>query len=306
MIKADLCWPLFYKKIRVTNLMMNKHLSGVGLGLRREMFDELLPDIPASVDFWEVAPENWIPLGGKYQKNLNQFTSGSNFVSHGLSLSIGSPEPLDIAFVKDVKMFLDRHQILYYSEHLSYCSGQGHLYDLMPIPFTEEAVTHVVDRVKQVQDIIERPLLLENVSYYAAPGQEMTEQEFTLSVLNESGCLLLLDVNNIYVNSINHNYDAEKFLSAMPSGKIVYGHIAGHYDEADDLKIDTHGSDVIEPVWQLLKKAYEIHGVFPTLLERDFNIPPISELLIEMEKIRTIQKHVQHQMSAKQPRKFRA
>jgi len=282
--------------------MTNKHLSGVGLGLRREMLNELLPDIPTSVDFWEVAPENWIPLGGKYQKNLNQFTSTCNFVCHGLSLSIGSPEPLDVTFVKNVKTFLDRHQILYYSEHLSYCSGEGQMYDLMPIPFTEEAVKHVVERVKQVQDIIERPLLLENVSYYAAPGQQMTEQEFTLSVLNESGCLMLLDVNNIYVNSINHSYDAEAFLAAMPTGKIVYGHIAGHYDEADDLKIDTHGADVIEPVWQLLKKAYEIHGVFPTLLERDFNIPAISELLLEMEKIRTIQQ----QVSALQPKQFRA
>ncbi|MBL4631513.1 MAG: DUF692 domain-containing protein [Paraglaciecola sp.] len=272
--------------------MMNKHLSGVGLGLRREMLDELLPDIPSSVDFWEVAPENWIPLGGKFQKNLNQFTSSCNFVSHGLSLSIGGPEPLDIHFVKSVKAFLDRHQMLYYSEHLSYCSGQGHLYDLLPIPFTEEAAKHVIERVKQVQDIIERPLLLENVSYYAAPGQEMTEQEFTLSVLNESGCLMLLDVNNIYVNSINHGYDAEAFLAAMPTGKIVYGHIAGHYDEDDDLKIDTHGADIIEPVWQLLRKAYEIHGVFPTLLERDFNIPPIGQLLLEMEKIRLIRQQV--------------
>jgi uncharacterized protein (UPF0276 family) len=286
--------------------MMNKHLSGVGLGLRREMLEQLLPDIPSSVDFWEVAPENWIPLGGKYQKNLNQFTSACNFVSHGLSLSIGSPDPLDINFVKNVKAFLDRHNILYYSEHLSYCSGQGHLYDLMPIPFTEEAVKHVVERVKQVQDIIERPLLLENVSYYAAPGQEMTEQEFTLSVLNDSGCLMLLDVNNIYVNSINHGYDAEEFLAAMPTGKIVYGHIAGHYDEAEDLKIDTHGADVIEPVWQLLQKAYEIHGVFPTLLERDFNIPPITELLVEMEKIRTIQLRVQQKMSAQQHKQFKA
>jgi uncharacterized protein (UPF0276 family) len=286
--------------------MTSKHLSGVGLGLRRDMLNELLPNIPPSVDFWEVAPENWIPIGGKYQKNLNQFTSACNFVSHGLSLSIGSPEPIDVNFVKNVKTFLDKHQILYYSEHLSYCSGQGHLYDLMPIPFTQEAVRHVVERVKQVQDIIERPLLLENVSYYAAPGQEMSEQEFTLSVLNESGCLMLLDVNNIYVNSINHGYDAQAFLAAMPTGKIVYGHIAGHYDEADDLKIDTHGADIIEPVWQLLRTAYEIHGVFPTLLERDFNIPPINELLLEMEKIRTIQLQVLQQVNTQQPKQFRA
>jgi uncharacterized protein (UPF0276 family) len=275
-------------------MMFTKQLMGVGLGLRREMMDELLADIPKEVDFWEVAPENWIPLGGKYQKQLNQFTGASNFVSHGLSLSIGSPEPLDVNFVKDVKAFLDMHNILYYSEHLSYCSGKGHLYDLMPIPFTEEAIKHVAERVKMVQDIIERPLLLENVSYYAAPGQHMSEQEFTLAVLEESGCLMLLDVNNIYVNSINHQYDAEQFLAAMPTGKIVYGHIAGHYDEADDLKVDTHGADVIEPVWRLLDKAYQLHGVFPTLLERDFNIPPMNELLLEVEKIRAMQhKHSQ-------------
>lgn len=280
--------------------MSIKHLSGVGLGLRREMLDELLPDIPKSVDFWEVAPENWIPFGGKYQKQLQAFTSSCHFVTHGLSLSIGSPSKLDIDFVKEIKAFLDQHDILYYSEHLSYCSGQGHLYDLMPIPFTEDAVKHVVERVQQVQDILQRPLLLENVSYYAAPGQEMTEQEFTLSVIKESGCSMLLDVNNIYVNSINHNYDAEDFLRAMPTNKIVYGHVAGHYDETDNLKIDTHGADVIEPVWQLLQKAYEIHGVFPTLLERDFNIPPIDELLVEVDKIRNIQT----QVASNQPKKY--
>lgn len=269
--------------------MMGSNLQGVGLGLRREMLGELLPNIPSQVDFWEVAPENWIPLGGRYQRQLRAFTQHCAFVTHGLSLSIGSPDPLDVKFVREVKQFLDAHNILYYSEHLSYCSSEGHMYDLMPIPFTSEAVEHVVGRIKQVQDILERPLLLENVSYYAAPGQEMSEQEFTLSVLEESGCLMLLDVNNIYVNSINHGYDAQDFLAAMPSGKIVYGHIAGHFDEAPDLKVDTHGADVIEPVWQLLEKAYEIHGVFPTLLERDFNIPPLAELLKELERIRQIQ-----------------
>ncbi|GAA0860085.1 DUF692 domain-containing protein [Aliiglaciecola litoralis] len=274
-------------------MVINKKLSGVGLGLRREMLDELLQSIPAEVDFWEVAPENWIPLGGKYQQQLQQITSQSNFVNHGLSLSIGSTDPLDIAFVKDVKTFLDKHDVLFYSEHLSYCSGKGHLYDLMPIPFTSQAVEHVVDRVKQVQDILQRPLVLENVSYYAAPGQQMSELEFTLEVLERSGCLLLLDVNNIYVNSINHGYDAAEFLQALPSGKIAYGHIAGHFDEADDLKVDTHGADVIQPVWDLLEQAYQLHGVFPTLLERDFNIPPIQELLVEVRKIKAIQQRVE-------------
>lgn len=267
---------------------MNK-LNGVGLGLRREMLPELGDVLPNEVNFWEVAPENWIPLGGKYQKALSKFTKVNQFVAHGLSLSIGSPDPIDVNFVKDVKNFLDEHNIAYYSDHLSYCSGNGHMYDLMPIPFTEEAIKQVSSRVKQVQDIIERPLVLENVSYYAAPGQELTELEFTQGVLNESGCLLLLDVNNIYVNSINHKYDPVEFLKGVPADRIVYGHIAGHYNEAEDLIVDTHGSEVIEPVWKLLEKAYEIHGVFPTLLERDFNIPPIADLLQEVERIRKIQ-----------------
>lgn len=264
-------------------------IKGAGLGFRREMLDELLPSLPSEVDFWEVAPENWIPLGGRYQQQFEQASKQAPFTTHGLSLSIGSSDKLDVEFVKSVKRFLDTNNIDLYSEHLSYCSGNGHMYDLMPIPFTEDAVSHVVARIKQVQDIIERPLVLENVSYYIAPGQEMTELEFTNAVIQESGCLMLLDVNNVYVNSINHKYDARQFIEGLPSNKIVYGHIAGHYDEAEDLKVDTHGADVIEPVWNLLEHAYATHGVFPTLLERDFNIPSIDTLLSEVRRIKQIQ-----------------
>ncbi|WP_372621473.1 HvfB family MNIO-type RiPP peptide maturase [Alteromonas stellipolaris] len=266
-----------------------KHIQGAGLGFRREMLGELLPTLPSEVDFWEVAPENWIPLGGTYERQFAQSIQQVPFTTHGLSLSIGSSDKLDIEFVKTVKRFLDTHNIDLYSEHLSYCSGNGHMYDLMPIPFTEDAVNHVVSRIKQVQDIIERPLVLENVSYYLAPGQEMSELDFTNAVLAESGCSLLLDVNNVYVNSINHKYDAYDFINRLPSDKIVYGHIAGHFDEAPDLKVDTHGADVIEPVWDLLKYAYDTHGVFPTLLERDFNIPAIEVLLKEVLRIKAIQ-----------------
>ena len=270
---------------------MNK-IKGAGLGFRREMLDELLPTLPSDIDFWEVAPENWIPLGGRYQQQFEQASQQAPFTTHGLSLSIGSSDKLDTQFVKRVKGFLDLHNIELYSEHLSYCSGNGHMYDLMPIPFTEDAVKHVVARIKQVQDIIERPLVLENVSYYMAPGQQISELEFTKAILDESGCLMLLDVNNVYVNSINHKYDAQQFIDGLPSNKIVYGHIAGHFDEAEDLKVDTHGADVIEPVWQLLEYAYRKHGVFPTLLERDFNIPPISELITEVHRIKQIQNNV--------------
>jgi len=270
-----------------------KDVTGAGLGFRREMLDELLPVLPKEVDFWEVAPENWIPLGGKYLSQFEQSIKQAPFTTHGLSLSIGSSDKLDIEFVKTVKRFLDANNISLYSEHLSYCSGDGHMYDLMPIPFTVDAVKHVVERIKMVQDIIERPLVLENVSYYLSPSHEMTELDFTRAVIEESGCLMLLDVNNVYVNSINHQYDPHAFIAGLPSSKIVYGHIAGHYDEAPDLKVDTHGAPVIAPVWELLEHAYLTHGVFPTLLERDFNIPSIETLLAEVRDIKRIQTRVE-------------
>ncbi|WP_288337532.1 DUF692 domain-containing protein [uncultured Pseudoalteromonas sp.] len=261
----------------------------VGLGLRREMLDELLEHVPKQIDFLEVAPENWLKLGGRFKKQFKTLTDANNFVCHGLSLSIGSPEPLDIEFIKSLKVFFDQHNIKMFSEHLSYCSGQGHMYDLMPIPFTKEAIAHVVPRIKQVQDILERPVAMENVSYYGAPGQELTELEFTTEILEQADCKLLLDVNNIYVNSINHGYDANTFLAGLPTKRIAYGHVAGHYNEANDLIVDTHGADVIDPVWELLDKAYKVHGVFPTLLERDFNIPEINVLTKELDIIIQLQ-----------------
>ena len=269
--------------------MHSSEFGMVGLGLRREMLDELLEHVPKQIDFLEVAPENWLKLGGRFKKQFKTLTDANNFVCHGLSLSIGSPEPLDIEFIKSLKVFFDQHNIKMFSEHLSYCSGQGHMYDLMPIPFTKEAIAHVVPRIKQVQDILERPVAMENVSYYGAPGQELSELEFTTEILEQADCKLLLDVNNIYVNSINHGYDANTFLAGLPTKRIAYGHVAGHYNEANDLIVDTHGADVIDPVWELLDKAYKLHGVFPTLLERDFNIPEINVLTKELDIIIQLQ-----------------
>ena len=269
--------------------MHSSEFGMVGLGLRREMLDELLEHVPKQIDFLEVAPENWLKLGGRFKKQFKTLTDANNFVCHGLSLSIGSTEPLDIEFIKSLKVFFDQHNIKMFSEHLSYCSGQGHMYDLMPIPFTEEAIAHVVPRIKQVQDILERPVAMENVSYYGAPGQELSELEFTTEILEQADCKLLLDVNNIYVNSINHGYDANTFLAGLPTKRIAYGHVAGHYNEANDLIVDTHGADVIDPVWELLDKAYKVHGVFPTLLERDFNIPEINVLTKELDIIIQLQ-----------------
>jgi len=270
--------------------MTRQHpVDGAGLGLRRALLGSLSSVPTQQVQFMEVAPENWINVGGRYGRAFREYSEKFPFVLHGLSLSIGSPSPLDWQLLKNIKAFMAEHQIDFYTEHLSYCSDSGHLYDLMPIPFTSAAVDYVVDRISQIQDFLGQRIAMENVSYYAAPQQEMSELDFTCAVLEKADCNLLLDVNNIYVNSINHGYDAQTFLQGLPGERIVYGHIAGHYEEAADLQVDTHGADVIDPVWGLLRLAYQQFGVFPTLLERDFNLPPITDLLEEVAMIRTIQ-----------------
>lgn len=269
-------------------------VQGAGLGLRRTLMGPLAESFPEQIGFLEIAPENWIGVGGMLGKRLRAFTERHPFVCHGLSLSIGGPAPLDETFLQRLKHFLDEHRIRAYTEHLSYCSDDGHLYDLMPIPFTEEAVRHVAGRIRHVQDVLERRIAMENVSYYAAPAREMKEIDFINAVLEEADCDLLLDVNNIYVNSINHRYDPLEFLQALPAERVVYFHVAGHYEEAEDLRVDTHGAPVIDPVWELLDRAYEHCGVVPTLLERDFNIPPIPELLVEIDRILEAQRRWTH------------
>lgn len=264
-------------------------LQGAGLGLRRAFLSEILQTPQPEIDFFEVAPENWITIGGKLGKQFRAMTEKHRFVCHGLSLSIGSSDALDETLVLQIKDFMAKHGIEHYSEHLSYCSHNGHLYDLLPIPFTQEAVRHVAARIQRVQEILECKIAIENVSYYAFAGAEMSEIEFFKAVVNEADCDVLLDVNNIYVNSVNHGYDALEFLNAMPVEQITYAHIAGHFKEADDFLVDTHGAPIIHPVWELLRHAYQRFGVFPTLLERDFNLPPLQELIAEVQKIKALQ-----------------
>jgi uncharacterized protein len=268
-------------------------VHGAGLGLRRALLGplaDLASDPQAGVGFLEVAPENWMGIGGRLGRQFRAYTERFPFVTHGLSLSIGSPAPLDEDFVRGLKRFLDLHGITDYTEHLTWCGDEGHLYDLMPIPFTEAAVEHVAQRVRRVQDILERRIALENASYYAAPAQELSELDFIRAVIERADCDLLLDVNNIHVNSINHGYDAAAFLDGLPLDRVRYLHVAGHYVEAPDLRVDTHGTAVIDPVWRLLQRAYTHLGPVPTLLERDFNIPPLPELLGEIAQIRDLQR----------------
>jgi len=269
--------------------MTNSHISGAGLGLRRGMLDEMAQLTRNDVDFLEVAPENWIGVGGRYGKAFSEFAERFPFVFHGLSLSIGSPDPLDEAFVRQVKDFMKQHNVLLYSEHLSYCSADGHMYDLMPLPFTEETVQYVSQRIRRVQDILEQPIAMENVSSYVTLPGSMNELSFMQAVLEEADCRMLLDVNNVYVNSINHGFDPEAYIRALPSDRIDYIHIAGHFDEAPDLLVDTHGAEVKDEVWRLLEIAYKQHGVLPTLLERDFNFPELSELQREVNQIKRCQ-----------------
>jgi uncharacterized protein (UPF0276 family) len=267
----------------------HREIQGAGLGLRRALLGPLLSMDQGAVDFMEVAPENWIGVGGRFGRQFRQLAERFPLAFHGLSLDIGGPDPIDTDLVQSVRALMDELDVGIYSEHLTYCAADGHLYDLLPIPFTEEAVHYVAERVRQVQDIIGAPIALENASYYAQPHAELSEAEFINAVLEESGCDLLLDVNNIYVNSINHRYDAREFLESLPLERARYIHVAGHFDEAEDLKVDTHGADVIDPVWALLAQAYRRLGPLPTLLERDFNLPPLAELLQEVTQIRDLQ-----------------
>lgn len=268
--------------------MIQAPVRGVGLGLRRPLIERMRED-PPELGFLELAPENWIGLGGRHARRLAWAAERYPLILHGLSLSLGGPGALDEQLLRDVKGFMDRYGIELYSEHLSYCADDAQLYDLMPIPFTDDAVRHVAERIRRVEEIIERPFTIENVSYYAPLATEMSELEFLNAVLEEADCGLLLDVNNIVVNAINHRYDPEAFLAAIPAERVVYLHLAGHHEEAEDLRVDTHGAPVADPVWSLLAQTYGRFGPVPTLLERDFDFPPLAELLAEVARARALQ-----------------
>ena len=274
-------------------------IKGVGLGLKRELIPQIQslyskPSI-ANINFVEIAPENWIGAGGKAEADLAWFVERYPIACHGLCLSLGGPDPLNTSFLKQVKQFLHANKIPLYTEHLSYCSdiqhGQaGYLYDLLPIPFTEEAVKYVAQRIRQTQDILGQRIAVENTSYYVtAPISTMDEITFLNAVLTEADCDLHLDINNIYVNSVNFGFDGHEFLRQIPRERIVYSHIAGHLQVGKDVLVDTHGEAIIDPVWALLEEAYQLFGAFPTLLERDTNIPPLAELMQEVNKIASYQ-----------------
>lgn len=265
---------------------LNNH---IGIGFRKDFSEELLDTTVLKPAFIELAPENWIGMGGYWKKQLKKASEKFPVTCHGLSLSIGSPDELDVAFLKKIKEFIKEYKVQIYSEHLSYAKcDNAHLYDLLPIPFRQDAIDHIVKRIRQVQDILEMPLAIENVSYYTPVAAEMDEASFISAIVKESGCNMLLDVNNVYVNSFNHQYDAKEFLTKLPLDRVSYIHMAGHEQVSDTLIIDTHGHAVIDPVFDLFEHATSLLEPVPVLLERDFNIPDLEELQGEINRMEKI------------------
>jgi uncharacterized protein len=273
--------------------------SGAGLGLRRGFLTEFIrlltstfndpsPHDPSIVlpDFVEVAPENWIGIGGAFADKFAQIANRLPVVAHGLSLNLGGTDKIDQQHVSHVGEFLNHYQVSIYSEHLSASAVNGHLYDLMPLAFNAECVQHISARIRQVQDQLGRRIAVENSSYYCSLANDLSELDFIKAVLIEADCELLLDVNNVYVNGFNHGYSPAQFIDALPAERVRYLHVAGHHQESADLIIDTHGSDVGANVWSLLEHTRKTIGVRPALLERDFDFPPLKQLLAETQQLK--------------------
>lgn len=261
---------------------------GVGLGLRRELAQETFEN-KDKIDWLELVPENYMDLGGMARERLERADRAFPLVTHGVNISIGSTDPLNEKYLKSLKRLLDTIDAPWFSDHLCFTSVAGHyLHDLLPLPCSREALKHVVKRIKAVQDYIGRPFLIENISFYMnMPGSDMSESEFLAETLEKADCGLLLDVNNVYVNSINHNFDPYKYLKALPLERTVQMHIAGH-SHGEDMIIDTHGNPVIEPVFELLDFVLSRVPVNAVMLERDQNYPDFEDILAELEQIRTI------------------
>ena len=292
-------------------------LQGAGLGYRRDLADDFLNlSSNNAIQFMEVAPENWVKMGGSARYKFDQAAEKYPLAVHGLSLSLGGQAPLDRELLKNTKALMTQYNSTFFSEHLSYCECEGHLYDLLPMPFTEEAVKHVAQRIRYVQDFLGLQISLENTSYYLhSPTSTMNEVEFLNAIAQEADCGIHLDVNNIYVNGVNHGLlDPYVFLEQVDVKRVNYIHIAGHdeehsaaqvvedlegesfnkikgaYRHLPELLIDTHGEAVKGTVWDLLEYAYQRLPVIPpTLLERDFNFPPFAELYAEVEHIAQLQ-----------------
>ena len=266
-----------------------KPFLGFGLGLRTEHYQEVLEQQPTEIDWFEIISENYMIDGGKPLYFLDKIRQDYPMVMHGVSMSIGSTDPLNFDYLKQLKTLIDRVQPMWFSDHLCW-TGVDHknMHDLLPLPYTEQSVQHIADRISQVQDYIGQQMLIENLSSYITyTSDAMSEWEFLSAVAERADCNLLLDVNNIYVSSFNHQFDAMEYLQGIPADRVWQHHIAGHQNTGN-LIIDTHDEPIIDPVWELYEKTAQLLGPVSTMIERDGNIPPLSEVIAELNRAREI------------------
>lgn len=269
---------------------MNKPFLGFGLGLRKEHYEAVLVQKPA-VDWFEILSENYMVDGGKPLYYLDKIRRDYPLVMHGVSLSIASTDPLNQDYLRDLKKLADRVEPAWISDHLCWTSVNAHNYhDLLPMPYTREVIQHVADRVGQVQDYLGRQILLENLSSYVSfDDSEMTEWEFLSAVAEAADCLILLDVNNIYVSSINHGFDPMDYVRGVPPERVWQFHLAGHTtNESGKIMIDTHDMPIRDEVWELYRETCALLGPVSTMIERDDNIPELPELVEELDQARAI------------------
>lgn len=269
-------------------MKLQKPNLGFGLGLRVDHYETILKEKPA-IDWFEVITENYLVPGGKPLYYLDKIRAHYPMVMHGVSLSIGSSDPLDFDYLSQVKALADRIQPHWLSDHLCWTGvNNKNTHDLMPLPYTEEMIKHIVDRVQRVQDFLGRQILIENVSSYVNYQQsEMSEWEFITAICKRADCFILFDVNNIYVSSVNHEFNPLHYIAAMPSDRIYQIHLAGHNNMGDYI-IDTHDHPIVDPVWDLYRETIMQHGMISTMIERDDNIPPLAELITELNRAREI------------------
>ncbi len=274
-------------------------IHGFGLGLRTEHYDDFVREPQRRVDWLEIISENYMVPGGKPLHYLDRVRRDYPMVMHGVSLAIGSVAPLDLDYLRALRELIDRVQPAWVSDHL--CWGrlpEQHMHDLLPLPYTEESLGLLAERIAQVQDFLGRRLVLENVSSYVSfAADEMDESEFVAALLARTDCLLLLDVNNVYVSSVNHGFDARTYIDRMPAGRVVQIHLAGHEDHGDYL-IDTHDHPVCDQVWALYAYTTAHLGLKPTMIERDDHIPPLEVLLDELDAARAIARRSSSPLSA--------
>jgi uncharacterized protein (UPF0276 family) len=264
-------------------------IQGFGLGLRTEHYADFLSQRPSNVDWLEVISENYMVPGGKPLHFLDRIRRDYPMVMHGVSLSIGSSDPIDFDYLKQLRALMDRVEPAWVSDHLCWTGVEGlNLHDLMPLPYTEQALRHLTDRLQQVQEYLGQAILIENVSSYVTyQADEMSEWAFIAELTKRSGCQLLLDVNNVYVSSVNHGFDPQDFIDAMPVSQVGQIHLAGHEDHCSYI-IDTHDHPICGKVWDLYAYTLQRLGMMPTMIERDDNIPPLQELLDELDAARQV------------------